>query len=70
MPSCAYMPADLRRALNYYYKELGSADDIEITVPKGSYVPVFENKFLKTSSPEPDLKPVQPEMPAVLLSWL
>src|SRR5450755_1939305 len=31
----------LRRALNYYYKEHGTGDEIEITVPKGSYVPVF-----------------------------
>jgi TolB-like protein len=49
----------LRRALNYYYKEPGIADEIEITVPKGSYVPVFINKSLKISSPEPDPKPVQ-----------
>jgi TolB-like protein len=31
----------LRRALNYYYKEKGKADKIEISVPKGSYVPAF-----------------------------
>ena len=31
----------LRRALNYYYRESGEADKIELTVPKGSYVPVF-----------------------------
>jgi len=31
----------LRRALKDYYKELGIRDDIEITVPKGSYIPVF-----------------------------
>ena len=31
----------LRRALNYYYKEAGIGDKIEISVPKGSYVPVF-----------------------------
>ena len=37
----------LRRALNYYYKEPGIGDQIEIQVPKGSYVPVFTNKFLK-----------------------
>jgi TolB-like protein len=54
----------LRRALNYYYKEMGIADEIEIFVPKGSYVPVFANKYMKTSSPEPDLKPVQHELPA------
>ncbi len=33
----------LRRALNYYYKEQGIGDEIEITVPKGTYVPVFGN---------------------------
>jgi TolB-like protein len=49
----------LRRALNYYYKEPGIADEIEITVPKGSYVPVFINKSLKISGPEPEPKPVQ-----------
>ncbi|HEY4966373.1 MAG TPA: hypothetical protein VII28_08240 [Puia sp.] len=32
----------LRRALHYYYKESGSEDKIEISVPKGTYVPVFE----------------------------
>ena len=54
----------LRRALNYYYKEPGIADEIEITVPKGSYVPVFANKSLKISSPEPDPKPLQQQMSA------
>src|SRR6266851_3404798 len=37
----------LRRALHYYYKEPGIDDEIEISVPKGSYIPVFVNKFLK-----------------------
>lgn len=31
----------LRRALNYYYDERGILDDIRISIPKGSYVPVF-----------------------------
>jgi TolB-like protein len=31
----------LRRALNYYYGENGLLDTIRISVPKGSYVPVF-----------------------------
>jgi adenylate cyclase len=53
----------LRRALNHYYKEPGIADEIEISVPKGSYIPVFANKFLKISNPEPEPKPVQQEMP-------
>jgi len=54
----------LRRALNYYYKEKGIADEIEISVPKGSYVPVFANKSLKILNPEPTSKPVHQEMPA------
>jgi TolB-like protein len=51
----------LRRALNYYYKEAGLADDIEISVPKGSYVPVFRNKCLKISDQEPDSSPFHVE---------
>jgi TolB-like protein len=47
----------LRRALNYYYKEAGLADDIEISVPKGSYVPVFKNKQFELSNQEQDSKP-------------
>ncbi|HTQ65546.1 MAG TPA: hypothetical protein VMI12_12165 [Puia sp.] len=31
----------LRRALNYYYGERGTLDNIRISIPKGSYVPVF-----------------------------
>jgi adenylate cyclase len=54
----------LRRALNYYYKEPGIADEIEISVPKGCYVPVFTNKALKISIPESDPKPVQQEITA------
>jgi len=52
----------LRRALNYYYKEPGISDQIEISVPKGSYVPVFTNKSLEILSPEPDSKPGQQEI--------
>jgi TolB-like protein len=42
----------LRRALNYYYKEQGIGDEIEITVPKGTYVPVFGN--MQIAEPKPD----------------
>jgi TolB-like protein len=41
----------LRRALNYYYKDLGAGDQIEITVPKGTYVPVFENNCQTEQKP-------------------
>jgi TolB-like protein len=51
----------LRRALNYYYKDLGMGDEIEITVPKGSYVPVFGNKHLNDLNHEPDPKQFQNE---------
>src|SRR3954469_17959067 len=33
----------LRRALNHYYSENANTDPVYITVPKGSYVPIFEN---------------------------
>jgi len=32
----------LRRALNYYYCERGKCDNIRISIPIGSYVPVFD----------------------------
>jgi TolB-like protein len=48
----------LRRALNYYYKEPGIRDVIEISVPKGSYVPVFTNRSARVSAPETDMNPV------------
>jgi len=31
----------LRRALNHYYGQSGASDTVHISVPKGSYVPVF-----------------------------
>jgi adenylate cyclase len=52
----------LRRALNYYYKEPGIDDEIEISVPKGSYVPVFGNKFTKISSAGMDPQPAHQDM--------
>ena len=45
----------LRRALNYYYNESGTEDKIEISVPKGSYVPVFER--MQPKKPETNPKP-------------
>ena len=47
----------LRRALNYYYKEQGIADEIEITVPKGTYVPVFGNMQITESKPDAEETP-------------
>jgi len=34
----------LRRALDQYYNEMGSEDDVVITIPKGKYVPFFANR--------------------------
>ncbi len=51
----------LRRALNYYYKEQGVEDAIEITVPKGSYVPVFGNMQAIESITESNLKRISPQ---------
>jgi TolB-like protein len=51
----------LRRALNYYYKEEGSGDAIEITVPKGSYVPVFGSLRVAEPMMQPDANPEIPE---------
>lgn len=51
----------LRRALNYYYKEAGTRDLIEISMPKGSYVPVFgikDAKFASLDIGQPQLEPI------------
>jgi len=34
----------LRRALLQYYNEMGSEDEVVITIPKGKYVPFFANR--------------------------
>jgi TolB-like protein len=34
----------LRRALHQYYNEMGSDDQVVITIPKGKYVPFFANR--------------------------
>ena len=33
----------LRRALSHYYRKAGSEESIRISIPKGSYIPVFGN---------------------------
>jgi TolB-like protein len=43
----------LRRALNHYYNEKGALDPIRISVPKGSYVPVFNEEINETSAELP-----------------
>jgi adenylate cyclase len=43
----------LRRALHYYYKEFGVQDQIELSIPKGSYLPVFRKMQPQKSSDDP-----------------
>lgn len=52
----------LRRALHYYYKVSENDDEIEISVPKGSYVPVFE-RHRKDELPVNSTLPVRGEIP-------
>jgi TolB-like protein len=40
----------LRRSLKEYYYETGVNDEIVISIPKGSYQPVFESRPVKTSN--------------------
>jgi TolB-like protein len=57
----------LRRALNRYYDDRGRLDHIRISIPKGTYVPVFrdpksmkdENHELSTNSPVLAVAPFQ-----------
>jgi TolB-like protein len=48
----------LRRALNYYYKQQRVDDQIEISVPKGGYVPAFGEMQTIEEAPEPNLRGV------------
>jgi hypothetical protein len=64
----------LREALERYYLTAGKADPIRISIPKGGYVPVFEQRV---SAHPPGLPaaqltsdPPQSKMPARRASWL
>src|SRR4051812_47105945 len=41
----------LRRCLEHYYLTAGSADEVQITIPKGGYVPQFTRKECKLCEP-------------------
>ncbi len=49
----------LRRALDHYYTEMGRADQIVITIPKGKYVPMFAKRVnaIETARLNPDFLP-------------
>ena len=43
-PTVRILAGRLRRALDRYYRDQGTADPIRIEIPKGSYVPVFTER--------------------------
>ena len=55
----------LRRALEHYYLTAGKNEPIRISIPKGSYIPVFEAADT-TAPPEPAPRP---EMPRDRRHW-
>jgi TolB-like protein len=62
----------LRQALERYYETTGKHDPIRIDIPKGGFVPVFENRFQPQPTDSaidrkfPDIK-VQSSWPSVLI---
>ena len=48
----------LRKALRSYYEQRGENDVVEISLPVGSYVPIFKYRIVKTS--DPDLTALHP----------
>ena len=55
----------VRRALERYYLTAGKSDAILITIPKGGYVPQFEER----ASTEEPLPPIAPDLPASAAWW-
>ena len=49
-PSVRVHAGQLRRAIEQYYHTKGIADPIRISIPKGSYVPVFKENHLTVSN--------------------
>ena len=58
----------LRRALNRYYNEQGALDPLRISIPKGSYVPVFHesSKTIAEVVNADDRIPGKPDIVAVI----
>jgi adenylate cyclase len=52
--------AKLRRRLERYYLTVGQNDPIHIDIPKGGYVPTFEERQDQVSGPSPSLPAGQP----------
>lgn len=57
----------LRRALHHYYKDAGALDPIEISIPKGGYVPVFSDCNHNTIQEElnTEAKPLIDSVPSI-----
>jgi hypothetical protein len=49
----------LRVKLNRYYETVGANDDVIISVPKGTYVPIFTSRDLAPAGSEPAPEPVR-----------
>jgi hypothetical protein len=45
---------NLRRALNNYYYGKGAADEVRISIPKGTYIPQFRKGIIKAVRDEND----------------
>src|ERR1700760_1924609 len=54
----------LRKKLEEYFSSDGKDESIQITVPKGSYIPRFEAKAPPAPMPEVAAAPVETEKPA------
>jgi len=49
----------LRQRLDQYFKEDGVGEPLTIVIPRGSYIPLFEPRFLKDSLQTQQLSPVR-----------
>src|SRR5688572_25532184 len=52
----------LRRRLDHYYANEGAADAVRITIPKGSYAPLFNTPPAGTDPPAASAKPHSPSV--------
>jgi hypothetical protein len=62
----------MRQRLDQYYEEAGLAEPIRLTIPKGTYVPVFETKpvALELVPEPPEIAAAIPAVSTVENAWL
>ncbi|WP_188759336.1 hypothetical protein [Edaphobacter acidisoli] len=53
----------LRQRLELYYQEEGAADELRITVPRGTYVPLFERATEVQEQPDAERSPLLEDAP-------